>query len=90
MLENLDKVMHLRFNFDACPMHSPFRLVHFTHHNLSAGALFCLNSLAKVNKQLIGCNNYIIGIIYIPYQLKQAMSNVVHAELQVTQKASLI
>ena len=53
MLENLDKIMHLRFNFDACPMHSPFRFVHLTHQNLSARALFCLNSLAKVNTQLL-------------------------------------
>ena len=24
MLENCDKIMHLRFNFDVCSMHSPF------------------------------------------------------------------
>ena len=53
MLENLDKIMHLRFNFDACPMHSPSGFVHLTHQNLSARALFCLNSLAKVNTQLL-------------------------------------
>ena len=53
MLENLDKIMHLRFNFDACPMHSPFEFVHLTHQNLSARALFCLNSHAKVNTQLL-------------------------------------
>ena len=55
--------MHLRFNFDACPVHSPFGFVHLTHQNLSAHTLFCLNSLAKVkyavtkNKQvnLIDC-----------------------------------
>ena len=45
--------MHLLFNFDACPMHSPFGFVHLTHQNLSARALFCLNSLAKVNTQLL-------------------------------------
>ena len=45
--------MHLRFNFDACPMHSPFRFVHLMHQNLSALALFCQNSLAKVNMQLL-------------------------------------
>ena len=45
--------MHLRFNFDACPMHSPFGFVHLTHQNLSGRALFCLNSLAKVNTQLL-------------------------------------
>ena len=45
--------MHLRFIFDACPMHSPFGFVHLTHQNLSARALFCLNSLAKVNTQLL-------------------------------------
>ena len=53
MLENLDKIMHLHFSFDACPMHSPFGFVHLTHQNLSARALFCLNSLAKVNTQLL-------------------------------------
>ena len=31
--------MHLRFNFDACPMHSPSGFVHLTHQNLSARAL---------------------------------------------------
>ena len=53
MLENLHKIMHLRFNFYACPMHSPFGFVHLTHQNLSAHALFCLNLLAKVNTQLL-------------------------------------
>ena len=53
VLENLDKIMHLRFNFEACPMHSPSGFVHLTHQNLSARALFCLNSLAKVNTQLL-------------------------------------
>ena len=43
----------LRFNFDACPLHSPFGFVHLTHQNLSARALFCLNSLSKVNTQVI-------------------------------------
>ena len=50
--------MHLRFNFDACPMHSPSGFVHLTHQNLSARALFCLNSLAKVNTQLLIYNYY--------------------------------
>ena len=49
--------MHLRFNFDACPMHSPFGFVHLTHQNLSARVLFCLNSLAKVNTQLLIYNH---------------------------------
>ena len=53
VLENLHKIIHLRFNFDACPMHSPFGFVHLTHQNLSARALLCLNSLAKVNTQLL-------------------------------------
>ena len=57
VLENLDKIMHLRFSFDACPMHSPFGFVHLMHQNLSARGLFCLNSLAKVNTQLL-INNY--------------------------------
>ena len=50
--------MQLRFNFDACPMHSPSGFVHLTHQNLSARALFCLNSLAKVNTQLLIYNSY--------------------------------
>ena len=44
---NCDKIMQLRFNFDACPMHSPFAFVHLMHQNLCAHALFCHNSLAK-------------------------------------------
>ena len=55
--------MHLRFNFDACPMHSPSGFVHLTHQNLSARALFCLNSLAKVNTQLL-IYNYIISLLF--------------------------
>ena len=50
-IENLDKIMHFHFNFDACPVHSPFVFVYLTHQNLSTLALFCLNSLAKVNMQ---------------------------------------
>ena len=53
MLENLDKIMHLRFNFDACVVHSPFGFVHLMHQNLSGHALLCLNSIAKVNTQLM-------------------------------------
>ena len=57
MLESCDKIMHLRFNVDACPMHSPFGFVHLTHQNLSARALFCHNSLPKVNTQLLIYNS---------------------------------
>ena len=53
MLENYDKIMHLHFNFDASPMHSPFGFVHLTHQNLSARASVCHNSLAIVNTQLL-------------------------------------
>ena len=53
MLQNCDKKMHFRFNFDACPVHSPFGFVHSTHQNFSAHALFCDNSLTKVNTQLL-------------------------------------
>ena len=53
MLENLDKIMRLRFDFDACPVHSPVGSMHLTHQNLSVCALFCLNSLTKVNTQLL-------------------------------------
>ena len=63
MLENVDKIMHLRFNFDACPMHSPSGFLHLTYQNLSARALFCLNSLAKVNTQLL-IYNYCTTILY--------------------------
>ena len=59
MLEDCDKIMHWRFNFDVCPMHSPFEFVHLTHQNISARALFCHNSLAKVNKQLLIYKYYI-------------------------------
>ena len=61
VLKNLDKIMHLCFNFDACPMHSPFGFVHLTHQNLSARALFCLNSLAKVNTQLLIYKKYFLA-----------------------------
>ena len=51
MLENCDKIMHLRFNFDACPMHSPmhspFGFMHLTNQNLNAHALFCHNYTCK-------------------------------------------
>ena len=60
MLENCDKIMHLHFNFDAWPMHSPFGFVHLTHQNLSVHALFCHNALAEVNKQLLIYNYYLI------------------------------
>ena len=53
MLKNCDKIMHFRFNFDACLMHSPFVVVHLTHQNLSGHVLFCHNSLPKVNTQLL-------------------------------------
>ena len=45
--------MHIRFKFDACSVHSPFGFVHLRHQNLSMRALFCHNSLAKVNTQLL-------------------------------------
>ena len=46
MLKNCDKIMHLHFSFDACPMHSPFGFMHLRHQNLSKRALFC-HSLQK-------------------------------------------
>ena len=52
MLGNCDKIMLFCFNFDTCPMHSPFGLAHLKHQNLSASALFCHNSIAKVNTRL--------------------------------------
>ena len=64
VLENFDKIMHLRFNFDAYPMHSPSGFVHLTHQNLSAGALFCPNSFAKVNTQLLIYNYNWFSIIW--------------------------
>ena len=43
VVENLDKIIHLRFIFDASPVHLPFRFVRLTHQNLSAQrALFLL------------------------------------------------
>ena len=56
VLENLDKIMLLCFNFDACLVHSPFGFMHLMHQNLSACALFCPNSLAKVNTQSLTYN----------------------------------
>ena len=55
MLENCDKTMYFRFNFDACPLHTHqvCALQHLTNQNLSVRALFCHNSLAIVNMQLL-------------------------------------
>ena len=53
ILENCDKVMYFHFNFDACPMHSPFAFVHLMHHKLSVCALFGHNSLTKVNTHFL-------------------------------------
>ena len=41
MLKKSDKIMHLHFNVDACP-------VQLMDQNQSAHALFCLNSLTEV------------------------------------------
>ena len=65
--------MHLRFNFDACPMHSPYRFVHLTHQNLSARALFCLNSLAKVNTKLL-----IYNLVILFFQLSLSFQNLLN------------
>ena len=43
----------LCFNFDACPVHSSLEFMHFTHQSLSVCAMICLDSLAKVNTQLL-------------------------------------
>ena len=53
--------MHLRISFNACPMHSPFGFVHLTHQNHGAHALFCHNSLAKVNMQLLIYKSSMVG-----------------------------
>ena len=78
MLENCDKIMHLRFNFDACPMHSPFGFVHLTHQNLSARALFCHNSLAKVNTQLLIYNCVFLSVV------SKSTENLSFAQMSVT------
>ena len=57
MLENSDKIMHLRFDFHACPVNSPFGFVHLMHRNLSTRELFCQNSLMKVNTLLLIYNH---------------------------------
>ena len=56
--------MHVRFNFDACPVHSPLGFVHLMQQNLSASALFCHNSLEKVNMQLLIYEYLQIDYIY--------------------------
>ena len=68
MLEHCDKIMHLWFNFNACPIHSSFGFVHLTHQNISARALFCHNTLAKVNTQLLVYNEHYAGCgcVFIP------------------------
>ena len=52
-INNYDEIIHLHFNFDACPMHSSVGFVYLTHQNLTVCALFCHNSLATVNMQLL-------------------------------------
>ena len=62
--------MHLRFNFDACPVHSPFGFMHLMHQDLSARALFCLkftrkSKYAVINLSLTVNNNLDHWIIWI-------------------------
>ena len=53
MTEDCYKIMHLRFNFDAYPMHSPFGFMQLTHQNLARMHFFGRNLLAKVRTQLL-------------------------------------
>ena len=54
VLEHAHEMLkHAHKMLDACPVHSPFRFVYLTLQNLSAYALLCINSLAKVNTQLL-------------------------------------
>ena len=53
VLENLDKIMHLRFNFDACPMHSPFGFVHLTHQNHLARLSPCDHQKSYIRAYII-------------------------------------
>ena len=55
----------MRFDFDTCPVYSPFGFKHLTHQHLSARALFYLNSLAKVNTQM-SIYNTLKDIHYVP------------------------
>ena len=73
--------MHLRFNFDACPMHSPSGFVHLTHQNLSASALFCLNSLAKVTTQLLMYKHGVEGISQTCYTTPVMASSAMELQL---------
>ena len=53
VLENLDKIMHLRFNFDVCPMHSPFGFLHLTEasmNKISARVNFILSKFTRKRK----------------------------------------
>ena len=59
-LEFRQRIMHFCFDFDACPVYSPFGHVYLTHQNLSSCALFCLNSLAHKSK-------YAVINLYITY-----------------------
>ena len=68
--------MHLRFNFDACPMHSPFGFMHFMHQNLCVRALFSLDSLAKVNMQLLIYNYRLITAYLL---LRVNLDKIMHA-----------
>ena len=53
VLENCDKIMHFFFNFDTCPILVLRVICAFdTSKSQRVRALFCHNSLAKVNTQL--------------------------------------
>ena len=53
--------------------------MHLTHQNLSARALFCLNSLAKVNTQLLIYNHELYMKQTLSYSYNQCTMHAQHS-----------
>ena len=85
MLKNLDKIMHLRFNLDVCPVNPPFGFVHLTHQNLSTCALFCLNSLVRVNTQFM-VNVLVKGFVAVMKPTNDRYMNIYNDKLHLLSK----
>ena len=60
-------------------MHSPFEFMHLTHQNLSVSALFCNDSLAKVNMQSL---IYTLDLVHVGYVWCAYGYSYIHVSLQ--------
>ena len=53
MLENCDTIVNFGFNFDACPMQSPFWFVHLMHQNLKGACIILTQCTRKIKHAVI-------------------------------------